>query len=560
MLIDLAKNPEAAGRSFDVCVIGAGAAGLTLARALMQAGHQVCLAESGGMDFEAHTQALYAGENIGLAYYDLDQARLRFFGGTVSIWGGRCALLDPIDFARRDWVPHSGWPIDRDQLMPWYRRAHELFELGEFAYDDPYTRAGIPDPGFDREAIDTDLWRFDEVHERFTAARARDLIDVPNLTILLHANAVKLQASANAAAIDHVEVRTLDGTRARLQARHFVLACGGIENARLLLASDDVQASGVGNARDQVGRCFMEHPCGRIAKVETDRPVDLWAAYQKRFMKAGPPLAPVLRLADRVQETQGALNSIVTFKLQRDPGKGVALGNKLYHGLKHSIDPNRTGRALDHLYRGLRAWFHRTARERLEAALASLGVTGLYLIMRGEQAPNPDSRVVLSRRRDALGQRRADLSWQLSELDKHTARVFVRTLDAEMRRTGKGSVVGCEWIGQPGNAWPVDPTVGNHPIGGYHHLGGTRMSAGPTTGVVDADCRVHGYANLHVAGSSVFPTGGWANPTLTIVALALRLADRLDGTLREGRDRRVQLDRAGERAAGGSGLARTPPP
>lgn len=542
MLIDLAKNPEAVARAFDVCVIGAGAAGLTLARALMQAGHQVCLAESGGLDFEPRTQALYAGENVGLPYYDLEQARLRFFGGTVSIWGGRCALLDPIDFAARDWVPHSGWPIDRDELMPWYRRAHDLFELGEFAYDDPYTRAGIADQGFDPRTIDTDLWRFDEVHERFTAARARDLIEASNLIIVLHANAVKLQARENACAIEHVEVRTLDGARAHLRARHYVLACGGIENARLLLASDDVETAGVGNAHDQVGRFFMEHPCGRIARVQTDRPAELWAAYQKRFMKGGPPLAPVLRLADRVQETQGALNSIVTFKLQRDPGKGVALGNKLYHRLKHSIDPNRKGRALDHLYRGLRAWFHRTVRERLEAALAGLGMTGLYLVMRGEQAPNPHSRIILSTRRDALGQRRADLSWQLSELDKHTARVFVRTLDAEMRRLGKGSVLGCEWIEEPGNAWPVDPTVGNHPIAGYHHMGGTRMSADPKTGVVDADCRVHGYANLHIAGSSVFATAGWANPTLTIVALALRLAERLDGELRDGRDRRAGFD------------------
>ncbi len=532
MLIDLAQNPEAAARQYDVCVIGAGAAGVNVARALMQAGHQVCLAESGGMDFEEKTQALYKGENIGMAYYDLEESRLRFFGGTVSIWGGRCALLDEIDFARRDWVPHSGWPISRDTLMPWYRKAHDIFDLGEFAYDDPYRLVGIPDQGFDRARLDTDLWRFDEANERFAASRAKDLIDAPNLTILLHANAVKLQASGNAAGIEHVEIRTLDGKTAQLKARHYVLACGAIENARLMLASDDVESAGIGNAHDQLGRFFMEHPCGRIAKVETDRPFDLWAAYQKRFMKEGPPLAPVLRLSDQVQEAEGALNSIVTFKLQRPPEKGVALGNKLYHNLKHSLNPDRKGRALDHLYRGVRAWFHRVVREPIEAGMANIGRTGLYLIIRGEQAPNPDSRILLSAQRDELGQRRADLSWQLDALDKHTARVVTRTFDAEMRRMGKGSVAPCDWIEEPGDAWPVDPTVGNHPIAGYHHMGGTRMSQNAKTGVVDADCKVHGYANLHVAGSSVFSTAGWANPTLTIVALALRLAERLDGDLR----------------------------
>lgn len=325
MLADLNTNPEAASQPFDVCVIGAGAAGVSIARELMRAGHRVCLAESGGMDFEERTQALYKGANIGHEYYDLEEARLRFFGGTVSIWGGRCALLDEIDFRKRAWVPHSGWPITRDDLMPWYRRAHDVFEIGPFAWDDAYRLCGIPDQGFDPDRLATDLWRFDEATERFAESRARDLIDAPNLLILLHANAVHLQVSANGAAIEHMDVRSLGGQSARIVARHFVLATGAIENVRLLMASDDVMPGGIGNAHDQLGRFFMEHPTGRIGKVETSRPFDLWAAYQKRFMAEGPPLAPVLRLADGVQEAEGALNSIVTFKLQRPPEKGVAL-------------------------------------------------------------------------------------------------------------------------------------------------------------------------------------------------------------------------------------------
>lgn len=534
MLIDLATNPEAAERPFEVCVIGAGAAGVCIARELMRAGHQVCLAESGGMDFEERTQALYQGENIGHPYYDLAQARLRFFGGTVSIWGGRCALLDEIDFAKRDWVPHSGWPITRDDVMPYYRRAQDIFELGRFEWDDAYRLCGIADQGFDPQKLATDLWRFDEANERFGRARAQDLIDAPNLTLMLHANAVKLQASANGAQIEHVELRSLGGRSARLCAQHYVVACGAIENVRLLLASNDVHCGGIGNAHDQLGRFFMEHPAGRIGKVETAQAFELWAAYQKRFMKSGPPLAPVLRMADAVQEREQALNSAVTFKLQRPPQKGVALGNQLYHGLKHSLNSDRKGRALNHVYRGLRAWFHRAVRERVEATLANTGRTGLYLIMRAEQAPNPDSRIVLSDQRDALGQRRADLAWQLSALDKHTARVFARVFGDEMKRLGRGRVTRDEWLDQPGVQWPVDPTIGNHPIGGYHHMGGTRMSADPGAGVVDAHAKVHGVANLHVAGSSVFPTAGWANPTFTLVALALRLADRLERQLRAG--------------------------
>lgn len=534
MLADLEKDPQAATQQFDVAIFGGGAAGLTLARELMRAGHKVCLAESGGLDFEERTQALYKGQNIGQPYYDLDEARLRFFGGTTSIWGGRCALMDDIDFRKRDWVSHSGWPISRDDLMPWYRKAHEVFELGDFVWDDVHRLCGIPDQGFDANTLATQLWRFDEANERFAASRAEDLIDAPNLTILLHANAVKLQASTNGAQIDHVEVKTLRGQSATIRAKHYVLSCGTIENVRLMLASDDVMPHGIGNAHDQLGRFFMEHPNGRVGKVETDRPFELWAAYRKRFMRNGPPLAPLLRLADGVQEAEAALNSVATFKLQRPPEIGVALGNRLYHDIKHSLNPDRKGRALNHVYRGLRAWFHRNLRERVESMRANRGITGLYMMIRGEQAPNPDSRIVLSEKRDALGVRQADLDWRLNALDKHTARVLVRVFDNEMTRLGRGSVIPSEWISEPGNAWPVDPTVGNHPIGGYHHMGGTRMSDDPKEGVVDAQCKVHGIANLHVAGSGVFSTAGWANPTFTLVALALRLAERLDDQFKQG--------------------------
>ena len=530
MLIDLAKEPAAASAAeSDICIIGSGAAGLTLARQLAERGRDVTLLESGGLDFEQKTQNLYRGANVGMPYYDLDQSRLRFFGGTVAIWGGRCALLDPIDFQRREWVPHSGWPIMRDDLLPFYRQAHAMLELGTFNYeDDVWTALGVGDPGFDPSRIAVALWRFDEVRERFAASRARDLFDSPRLRVLLHANAVKLQADAAGRRIQHIEVRSLDGPLLRVRARRYVLACGAIENARLLLASNDVEPHGIGNRRDQVGRFFMEHPAGRIARIDTPQPFELWSTFRKRFMRRGPPLAPALRLADETQAREKALNGIVTLKLQRDPKLGPTISNQLYQGIKHSLDPTRTGRALDHIYRGMRAWLQRNIRDSLARARARAGKTSLYLITRGEQAPNPDSRVLLSDERDALGSRRANLDWQLGELDKHSQRVLVRTFDEELRRLGKGSATPSDWLADPDPQWPIDPTVGNHPLANYHQMGGTRMSADPAGGVVDADCRVHGYGNLYVAGSSVFPTGGWANPTLTIIALSLRLAEHLD--------------------------------
>ncbi|MGZ2411662.1 choline dehydrogenase-like flavoprotein [Sphingomonas sp. F9_3S_D5_B_2] len=530
MLIDLRQEPDAAGAEVsDVCIIGAGAAGLTLARRLSERGQSVTLLESGGLDFEQATQDLYRGANVGMPYYDLDQSRLRFFGGTVAIWGGRCALLDAIDFRNREWVPHSGWPITRADLLPYYRQAHDMLELGQFNYDeDVWAALGVADPGFDPARIDAALWRFDEVRERFAASRAKDLFASPKLRILLHANAVKLRAGPQAGAIERVEVRSLGGPTLQVRARRFVVACGTIENSRLLLASNDVEPNGIGNSHDQVGRFFMEHPAGRIARINTTQSFELWSVFRKRYMRGGPPIAPALRLGDETQERERALNGIVTMKLQRDPKHGVTLGNKLYSQIKHSVDPTRTGRTLDHLYRGIRAWLQAHVRERVARAKAKAGKTSLYLITRGEQAPNPDSRVILSDERDALGSPRANLDWRLSEIDKHSQRVLVRTFDAELRRLGKGSATPSDWLSDPDLQWPVDRTVGNHPLANYHQLGGTRMSDDPKRGVVDADCRVHGYDNLYVAGSSVFATAGWANPTLTIITLALRLADHLD--------------------------------
>lgn len=532
MLIDLRKEPAAADVPSDVCVVGAGAAGITLARKLVQRGYSVCLLESGGLDYEEATQELYRGANIGMPYYELDQSRLRFFGGTVAIWGGRCALMDPIDFVKRPWVPYSGWPIGRAELDPYYGEAHRLFEIGNFNYEHEIWRElGLDDPGFETGQLDAKLWRFDEISERFTASRAGDMFAAPKLRVLLHANVVKVQAAANAASIEHVEVRPLGGQPRTVRASHYVLACGAIENARLLLASNDIEPQGIGNRYDQVGRCFMEHPAGRIARIETDKAYDIWALFQKRFMPSGPPLAPALRLGDEAQREHRALNSIVTFKLQRDPSRGVALGNKIYHRMVHSVAPTRRGRKLDQLYRGVRAWIHREVRNTVERARARVGLANLYVITRGEQAPNPQSRVVLSAERDALGQPRADLDWRMTDIDKHTAKVMVQVIDAEFRRLGLGSATRSDWLDDPSPQWPIDLTVGNHPLANYHQMGGTRMSSDPAQGVVDANCRVHGYANLSIAGSSVFTTSGWANPTLTIAALALRLADDLSDRL-----------------------------
>jgi choline dehydrogenase-like flavoprotein len=533
MLTDLNDTSAPQLLESDVCVVGGGAAGVAMARKLSRRGHDVCLLEAGGMDFEKATQDLCFGRIIGMEYYELEHSRLRFFGGTTNIWGGRSVPLDRIDFEKRDWVPHSGWPITLDELEPYYRIAHDSLELGEFDYShDMWEKLQLAPIDFDPDEVTHLFWRFDNKKERFNSDQVQDLVAAANVRIVLHANVVHIQASDTAHEVQKVVTRTLEGRETVIRAKHFVLACGAIENARLLLISDDVEKSGLGNSGDQVGRYFMEHPHGRIAHIETDDPAWFWAQYRKRYPRAGPPVAPALVASEALQRGKGILNSAATFKIQRNPALGLGLSSKVYLNLKHDLNATKSNRRMWHLYRGMLDRLQKHVSMTLLRTWTQARGMKLYLMARAEQAPNPDSRVRLSSETDALGCRRGDLDWQLSELDKRSALELARAMGREFERLGLGKLRTSPWLEDGTAAWPVDPTVGNHPIGGYHHMGTTRMSESAHDGVVDRNCTVHGYHNLHIAGSSVFTTGGWANPTLTILALSHRLADHLDGLLK----------------------------
>ena len=532
MLIDLEKATADVKLEAEICIVGAGAAGVALARDLMNAGRDVCLLEGGGMDYDATTQSLFEGRNIGMEYYDLDHSRLRFFGGTTNIWGGRSIPLDPIDFEKRDWVPHSGWPITLDDLQKFYRIAHDSLELGEYDYEaSNWEKLGLTPLDFDRQKIRTRFWRFDHLAERFNSKRSEDLVRAQNVRVVLHANTTGLRAAQNAAGIDSLSASTMHGRRLEVKAGHFVLACGAIENARLLLSSNDVDKGGIGNQFDQVGRYFMEHPHGRVAHIETSDPAAFWALHRKRFPEGGVPVAPAMVLPPALQQQLGILNSAATFNLQKDPERGASLSKRTYMNLKHALSPTTSKRLLWQTWRGGLNWLQRHVSMPLLRTVVKAKRMNLYVMARAEQAPNPDSRVCLSTDRDALGCQRADLDWRLSALDKETMLQFGRVLGQEFDRLGLGKLTTCEWLENGRPEWPVDMTVGNHPIGGYHHMGTTRMSTSPKNGVVDANCTVHGYHNLHIAGSSVFTTGGWANPTLTLLALAHRLGDHLNSLM-----------------------------
>lgn len=528
MLADLNDAPSGVTVETDICIIGSGVAGLTLARTLLARGLNVCLLESGGLDHEDPVHRLSNGENTGFPYYDLQECRLRLLGGTTAIWGGRLAEFDPEDFEAKSWVPHSGWPISKDDLAPWYREAWQVFGMP----------ADAPLPGWLQNAaadlkrasssdFEVGHWRFDTRFNRFTHRNIEDVTGHPNAQVWLHATVTRIQAAPDGSHIDHVVAKNHQGHQAIVRARQYVVATGGIENARMLLASNDVWKSGLGNAYDQVGRYFMEHPHARGGRVISPKAWHLLKVLGRSYRHKGTRLAALLRPSRAFQEEQGILNTAITLGARQSADANMFMPLKIYNTMKHRLPPTESGRRMWMATKQTAVWLHEHIDPLRPWLMVKSGRRDLAIIVRAEQAPNPDSRIVLTNQKDALGIPKAALDWRFRPIDKHTLSVMMKRLDSTLRDNGLGHVDIQPWINDNHTDWETDQLVSSHSYGGYHHMGATRMSSSPRTGVVDANCKVHGLANLYVAGSSVFTTSGWANPTLTIAALAMRLGEHL---------------------------------
>lgn len=498
----------------DLCIVGAGAAGITIARELSSSNIKVLLLEGGGFDFDPRMQELYRGEIVGQPYYPLQAAALHQFGGTTGHWAGWCSTYEPIDFEKRDWIPHSGWPIRREELDPFYSRAQKVLDLGPYKYAAADWKNGDADrvPLLqDSRAFWTKMWQFSPP-TRFGTKYRDEIVNARNVHLYTHANVVEVEANDGLTAVQTVRGRGFDGKEFRARAKRFVLACHTIQNARLLLASNRQARTGLGNANDLVGRYFMEHLEMPAAELVVANPRTVKTRlYALDFIGRTP--RGELAISPSAQKEHRILHGTASVEAG-DPADQV----------------KSTFQFIDTALITSQMKWEKSERKGpppIAIAAAALGrpISGpprfFHLTTRQEQAPNPDSRVTLSSEKDALGLPRARLDWQLTELDKRTMRTFYQILGREMGRTGTGRVQIRDWLLSDDRSWP------SFISGGWHHMGTTRMSADPKQGVVDANSRVHGLSNLYIGGASVFPTAGAVNPTLTLVAMSLRLADHL---------------------------------
>jgi choline dehydrogenase-like flavoprotein len=491
MLIDIDQLRDGETLDTGVCIIGAGAAGITLALELDAAGVDVCLLEAGGIVDEIASSARYRGAlsaNLNVTPDYLTASRLRYFGGSTNHWAGWCRPLDEIDFEVREWIPFSGWPFSRSDLAPWYRRAAEILEVEPFA--ELESRDADPDGRFPgpRGSFRPVIFHMSPP-VRFAPAHAEALVASQRVRMLLGANVTELRSDPDGARVRAATLRLRGDRTVALRAARFILASGGIENARLLLVSRDASPAGLGNQHDRVGRFFMDHPHRTTGTVAATTPED----WRKPFGFHRPPgfgceAIRVLKLDEAVQRAARLPNMDLLF---RDP--------------RATRQPALASAAEG--FAQLDAW----DGDEVEAPW----LTALRL--RSEPIPDPESRVTLSDERDDLGMQRVRLDWRLSRRGADAIEAVSEIFAAELGAAGRGRVK----ITRRGD----DPMFG---IGwGSHHIGTTRMHDDPKQGVVDGNGRVHGVANLFVAGSSVFPTAGVSNPTLTLVALSLRLAERV---------------------------------
>lgn len=550
MLVDAVTVAQGDEIVTDVCIIGAGPAGITLARELAGQDFQVCLLESGGIELpDDETRSLGNVETEGDFVQVGSDNRNRRFGGNSSYWGiqlnhskigVRLVPLDPIDFEQRDWVPHSGWPFDYEHLLPYYERAQSVMGSGPFAYDaEDWEDETAPQLQFQQKRLATRIFQFGNGALFFEQYRYK-LHQAQNITTLLHANAVELETDELGQTVTRVRVATLGGKQFWVRAKLVVMAAGAIENTHLLLLSNQAQSCGLGNQHDLVGRFFMDHPLvhGGLFIPSSPELFNRTALYDLREVN-GVPIMGGLTLSDEALRREKLLNiaawifprakqfrsseAIASLKALMSP-KAVTSGELGHHAQKVF---NGMGDVTQSLYNKLTRKplpFWPTLAQGGWSSLPDKDqVYGLFEVLHiTEQTPDPENRLVLGEGTDRLGRRAIRHISRWTDGDKDGIKRAWQVISEEVEASGLGRFIP-EMDGE--NFIVATP-------GASHHIGVTRMHPDPKQGVVDANCQVHGVSNLFIASSSVFPTGGYANPTLTIVALSLRLADRVKQTMK----------------------------
>jgi len=534
----------------DVVVVGSGAAGIPLSLELVDAGLTVILLEAGGEAVRDRDQSIYAGSIAKPSLHPpADKYRQRCLGGSTVTWGGRCVPLDPIDLSGRDYVPLSGWPISYDELNSWLPAANEWLEAGNCEYKSSRTFSESVPPMF--KGLDSDLVSIDSL-ERFSRptdmySRYKGRFEAnENIRLIYDANCTNISLDASGRSVEKLVISTLEKKVFSVTASHYVLAVGGIETARLLLASNNVKKHGVGNEHDVVGRYYMCHIAGNVGRLKFSMP--------KKDVRHGYEVSPEgiycrrrISLVESEQSRRKINNVVFRLHFPRvaDPAHRSGVLSLIYlakpfisyeYGTRlRDGDGDSVKSALLHIRnvlfspletaRFLLKWVAKRnlATRKFPSIILENKTNRFSLEINGEQIPNIDSRVYLSDEKDELGIPRVVIDWKYSAQDINSVRETLNVFQAELERLDIGKLEYDESM--------LEEELLRFGAYGGHHIGTARMGTDPETSVVDSDCKVHSVDNLYIAGSAVFPTSSQANPTLALTALAVRLAGHISSQL-----------------------------
>jgi choline dehydrogenase-like flavoprotein len=559
----------------DIAIVGGGPAGLTIASEFMNSGATVLVLESGlekdslphmelnrleSRDDGSSREFRNAFHRKNMPIFDPEVqpygVRCRVLGGSAAYWGGKSAIFDEIDLSQRDWVPNSGWPFGRETLAPYVDRAAKVLNLGPNLYDArlwEFIGSKIKRPAIDPTKLRSFFWQFSRSRlipesvmnfaDEFRAANA------DNIRTLINATVLHIHTNDAGNAFSSLEISTIAGVRSKVTAKICVLAAGAIENARLLLNSDRRHKGGLGNAHHNVGRYLMDHPGSRIGYFNKE---DMKAAKYLGFYAVphdGEYIMYMhgLALSPKFQAENKLLNAAIYVLPEISPKDPIAAAKQLLKlkstnfladmwllvsgsglliraiALKifySDILPRSLKNLIVNIFMYINPDY--VAREfQSKRVPHQLDRMGIHVI--SEQQPDRENRIMLSERRDVLGCRRVVAFWKVSEAERRTVIALGQLLQEELPKAGMPAPVLDRWIveNRPEEAVLVDMA---------HILGTTRISEDPKTGVVDTTCKVYGVDRLYIVGSSVFPTSSHVNPTLMIVALAIRLADHIKDT------------------------------
>ena len=484
-------------KNFDICICGAGVAGITLALNLSK-NLNVCLLEAGGLEYSDESQKLYQGNSVGEQHTDLMTSRLRFLGGTSNHWQGWCRPLDSYDFEKKDYVEHSGWPIKRKDLAPYLDEAKSILDIfknenappkGETGNDSKIKPVFGLSPKESPDLKEIDFWFSRPT--RFGHKYQEELKNQKNISCILNANVTDIALSENLARVNTVQVHNYDRKSFTIKAGKVILAMGGIENPRIMLNCNRQIKQGLGNSNDLVGRFFCEHPHIKAGEFIFE---DRYAKDSESVRFYSPSTSfmqkeKILNFGLRCYKYSNPLQSNTTFKQK------------------------------------IKTILCDLSKDLTRKAFSTQCFNEGLLFMASEQEPNPSSRVTVGAERDQFGMGRVVLDWKLSERDVRTIKLGIEHFAIEFARLGIGRVRIFNWLLAD---QPEFPGLDEDGIAGHHHMCTTRMGTSAINGVVDSNQKVFGIDNFYVAGSSVFSTAGHANPTFTIVQMSLRLADHLN--------------------------------